>query len=62
MGLAQPGLLWAVGGVADPGVVAEGPPAWTGAVAGIVAIALFVAFSTWVVVQRVRHGKDRADD
>jgi hypothetical protein len=43
-------------------VVAGGPPAWGGAVAGLVAIAVFGVFSAWVVVQRVRHGKDSSDD
>jgi hypothetical protein len=43
-------------------VVAEGSPAWGGAIAGIVAIAIFLVFSTWVVVHRVRHGKDSNDD
>jgi hypothetical protein len=27
-----------------------------------VAIAVFLVFSTWVVVQRVRHGKDGDDE
>jgi hypothetical protein len=42
--------------------VAEGPPTWGGAIAGVIAIAVFVVFSAWVVVQRVRHGKDSSDD
>jgi hypothetical protein len=59
MGPAQPALSWAVGGAGD---VAEGSPAWGGAIAGVVAIAVFLVFSTWVVVQRVRHGKDSNDE
>jgi fumarate reductase subunit D len=35
---------------------------WGGAIAGLVAIAVFVVFSAWVVVHRVRHGKDDSDD
>jgi len=42
--------------------LADGSPAWGGAVAGMVAIAVFLVFSTWVVVQRVRHGKDSNDE
>jgi hypothetical protein len=42
--------------------LAEDSPAWGGAVAGVIAIAVFLLFSTWIVVQRVRHGKDRDDD
>ena len=30
--------------------------AWGGVVVGLVAAALFVVFSGWIVVQRVRHG------
>jgi hypothetical protein len=42
--------------------LADGSPAWGGAIAGMVAIAVFLVFSTWVVVQRVRHGKDGDDE
>jgi hypothetical protein len=42
--------------------LADGSSAWGGAIAGLVAIAVFVVFSAWVVVQRVRHGKDGRDD
>jgi hypothetical protein len=42
--------------------LAADAPAWGGAVAGIVAIVVFLLFSTWIVVQRVRHGKDSDDD
>jgi hypothetical protein len=42
--------------------LAKDAPAWTGAIAGVVAIIAFVLFSTWVVVQRVRHGKDSGDE
>jgi len=30
--------------------------AWGGVVVGLVAAGLFVVFSGWIVVQRVRHG------
>ncbi|HET6816854.1 MAG TPA: hypothetical protein VFH66_06470 [Mycobacteriales bacterium] len=43
-------------------LLADGPPAWGGAVAGLIAIAVFLVFSAWVVMQRVRHGKDGRDD
>ena len=42
--------------------LAEGSPTWGGAIAGLVAIVVFVVFSAWVIVQRVRHGKDSSDD
>jgi hypothetical protein len=42
--------------------LAAASSAWGGAIAGLVAIAVFVAFSTWVVIHRVRHGKDDSDD
>ena len=42
--------------------LAADSPAWAGAIAGMVAIAVFLVFSTWVVVQRVRHGKDSNDE
>jgi hypothetical protein len=34
--------------------LADGTPAWGGMTAGIVAVVLFVAFSTWIVAQRLR--------
>jgi hypothetical protein len=42
--------------------LADGSAAWGGAIAGVIAITVFVVFSAWVVVQRVRHGKDSSDD
>ena len=61
---AQPAPL--VGGGRGGGRVmrplAEGSPAWGGAIAGVVAIVVFLVFSTWVVVHRVRHGKDTNDE
>ena len=35
---------------------------WGGLTAAIVAVVVFVAFSTWIVVQRVRTGRKRDDD
>jgi hypothetical protein len=61
MGPAQPAISWVAGGAGDVRL-ADGSPAWGGAVAGGVAIAVFLVFSTWVVVQRVRHGKDSNDE
>jgi hypothetical protein len=31
-------------------------------IAGIIAAVVFVLFSAWIIVQRVRHGKDGSDD
>jgi hypothetical protein len=43
-------------------LLAADSPVWGGMVAGIVAVILFLLFSAWIVVQRVRHGKDGGDD
>jgi hypothetical protein len=37
-------------------------PAWGGLAAAIAALTVFVVFATWIVVQRVRHGRSRRDD
>ena len=42
------------------GVLASAAPAWTGAVAGLVALAVFVVFSGWIITTRLRaNRKDR---
>jgi len=41
---------------------ADSAPAWGGVIAGVVAAVVFLAFSAWIVMQRVRHGKDGRDD
>jgi hypothetical protein len=35
---------------------------WGGEAAGIIAAVLFLAFATWIVVQRIRHGRGHDDD
>jgi hypothetical protein len=39
--------------------LAADTPAWTGVIAGLVAVAAFVVFSGWILVQRLR--RDRKD-
>ncbi|HWB65307.1 MAG TPA: hypothetical protein VG708_00580 [Mycobacteriales bacterium] len=34
---------------------------WGGLTVGLVAAAIFVVFAVWIVVQRVRHGKDTGE-
>jgi hypothetical protein len=43
-------------------VLVDPHPAWGGLAVGIAASVLFVAFATWIVVQRVRHGRGGEDD
>jgi hypothetical protein len=43
-------------------VLVDPHPAWGGIAVGIAALVVFAAFAGWIVVQRVRHGKDDADD
>jgi hypothetical protein len=38
-------------------VVAARGESWGGVVVGIVAAAIFVVFSAWIVLQRVRHNR-----
>ena len=43
--------------------LAEGGSAWGGMVIGLVAASVFVLFSTYIVIQRVRNNrKGQADD
>jgi hypothetical protein len=48
--------------LADKTVLVDPHPAWGGIVVGIVAIAIFVAFASWIVVQRIKHGREGGDD
>jgi hypothetical protein len=43
-------------------VLVDPHPFWGGLVVGLIALALFLAFSAWIVVQRVRHGRGGDDD
>jgi hypothetical protein len=48
--------------LADKTVLVDPHPAWGGLAVGLAAIAVFVVFATWIVIQRVRHGRERDDD
>jgi hypothetical protein len=37
-------------------------PAWGGIVVGISAAVIFVIFAGWIVVQRLKHGRDDTDE
>jgi hypothetical protein len=43
-------------------VLVDPHPAWGGIVVGIIAAVIFVVFATWIVLQRVKHGKDGNDE
>jgi hypothetical protein len=43
-------------------VLVDPHPAWGGIAVGLGALALFAGFATWIVVQRVRHGRGGGDD
>ena len=43
-------------------VLVDPHPFWGGFVVGIIASVIFVVFAAWIVVQRVRHGRDGDDD
>ena len=43
-------------------VLVDPHPAWGSLGVGIAAAVVFVAFSAWIIVQRVRHGKDGDDE
>ena len=49
---------------ADDGkkVLIDPHPAWGSLGVGIAATVLFLIFATWIVVQRVRNGRDGDDD
>jgi len=42
-------------------VLVDPHPAWGGIVVGIGAAVIFVIFATWIVVQRLKHGRDDSD-
>jgi hypothetical protein len=48
--------------LADKTVLVDPHPAWGGVAVAIAASVLFLAFATWIVVQRIRNGKDGSDD
>jgi hypothetical protein len=35
---------------------------WGGEAAGIIAAVVFLVFATWIVIQRIRHGRGHDDD
>jgi hypothetical protein len=43
-------------------VLVDPHPAWGGVVVGLLALTAFVVFATWIVVQRVRHGRGGGND
>jgi hypothetical protein len=43
-------------------VLVDPHPFWGGLVVGLIALALFLGFATWIVVQRVRQGRGGDDD
>jgi hypothetical protein len=43
-------------------VLVDPHPAWGGIAVGIAAAVVFALFAGWIVLQRVRHGKDDADE
>ncbi|MBV9487642.1 MAG: hypothetical protein JO246_16540 [Frankiaceae bacterium] len=48
--------------IPDKTVLVDPHPAWGGIVVGIIAIVIFVVFATWIVVQRIKHGREGGDD
>jgi hypothetical protein len=48
--------------LADHKVLVDPHPFWGSLGVGIAAAAVFVLFAAWIVVQRVRHGRERDDD
>ena len=43
-------------------VLIDPHPAWGSLGVGIAAAAVFLIFSGWIVIQRLRHGKDTDDE
>jgi hypothetical protein len=39
-------------------VLIDPHPAWGSLGVGIAAAAIFLIFATWIVIQRIRHGRD----
>ncbi|MGN6474715.1 MAG: hypothetical protein ACTHK4_13845 [Mycobacteriales bacterium] len=48
--------------LADKKVLVDPHPAWGSIGVGIAAAVVFLIFATWIVIQRVRHGRDGDDD
>jgi hypothetical protein len=51
-----------IGLVAAKTVLVDPHPFWGGWVVAIIASAIFLGFSGWIVLQRVRHGRGGDDD
>jgi hypothetical protein len=43
-------------------VLVDPHPFWGGWIVAIIAAVIFLAFSTWIIVQRVREGKGDKND
>jgi hypothetical protein len=43
-------------------VLIDPHPAWGSIEVGIAATVIFLAFATWIVIQRIKHGKEGGDD
>jgi hypothetical protein len=43
-------------------VLVDPHPFWGGFVVAIIAAVIFLAFAAWIVVQRVRQGREHHDD
>jgi hypothetical protein len=43
-------------------VLVDPHPFWGGWVVAIIASVIFIGFATWIVLQRVRHGRGGDDD
>ena len=43
-------------------VLVDPHPAWGSVAVGIAAAVIFAAFATWIVIQRIRHGKGSDDE
>ena len=48
--------------LADKTVLVDPHPAWGGIIVGIAALVVFVIFATWILIQRIRHGKGGSDE
>jgi hypothetical protein len=55
-------LLAATTGLVAKKVLVDPHPVWGGLAVAIAAMVLFLGFSTWIVVQRVRHGRESRDE
>ena len=48
--------------LADKKVLVDPHPAWGGFGVAIAAMVVFLGFAAWIVIQRIRHGKDGGDE